>query len=192
YIGKTSQEETILRTNLSAAREVARQVRLRDIGGIIVTDFIDMEELANRRAVLDELRNHLKRDRARTKVFEVSELGLIEMTRQRVRPSLLHYFSDDCPMCDGIGKILSLESVAMSTERMLKRAGRELKDKRLELHVSPEVAVFLMEERGERIAQIERAHGMEVDIVDDPSLRRQERRLKVARTAEDVTDRVKL
>jgi hypothetical protein len=80
----------------------------------------------------------------------------------------------------------------MATERMLKRAGRELEEKRLELHVSPEVAVFLMEERGERIAHIERSYGMEIDIVDDPGLRRQEHRLKVARTSEDVTDRVRL
>jgi ribonuclease G len=191
YTGKTaSQEETILRTNLEAAREIARQLRLRDIGGIIVCDFIDMEVEANKRAVLDELRNYLRRDRARTKTFGVSELGLVEMTRQRVRPSLLHYFSDDCPTCDGVGKVLSLESVGMAVERMLKRAGRELEEKRFELHVSPEVAVYLMEERGGRIAQIERTYAIEVDIVDDPSLRRNERRLKLISTSEDVTSQV--
>jgi ribonuclease G len=193
YTGKTaSQEETILRTNLEAAREIARQLRLRDIGGIIVIDFIDMEIEANKRAVLDELRTCLRRDRARTKTFGVSDLGLVEMTRQRVRPSLLHYFSDDCPTCDGVGKVLSLESVGMAVERMLERAGRELNEKRLELHVSPEVAVFLMEERGGRIGQIERRHGLEVDIVDDPTLRRNERRLKVVGTSEDVTERVEV
>ena len=87
YTGKKDPEKTILRTNLEAAREVARQLRLRDIGGIIVCDFIDMETRANRDKVLQELRQHLSRDRARTKAFAVSELGLIEMTRQRVRPS---------------------------------------------------------------------------------------------------------
>ena len=193
YTGKTaSQEETILRANLEAAKEIARQLRLRDIGGIIVIDFIDMEIEANKRAVLDELRTWLRRDRARTKTFGVSELGLVEMTRQRVRPSLLHYFSDDCPTCDGVGKVLSLESVGMAVERMLKKAGREIPEKRLELHVSPEVAVFLMEERGSRIAAIERTNGMEVDIVDDPGLRRHERRLKVVGTSEDVTERVEV
>jgi ribonuclease G len=191
YTGKTtSQEETILRANLEAAKEIARQLRLRDIGGIIVIDFIDMEIEANKRAVLDELRAHLRKDRARTKTFGVSDLGLVEMTRQRVRPSLLHYFSDDCPTCDGVGKVLSLESVGMAVERMLKRAGRDIGEKRLELHVSPEVAVFLMEERGARIGQIERTYSMEVDIVDDPNLRRHERRLKVVGTSEDVTERV--
>jgi ribonuclease G len=193
YTGKTaSQEETILRANLEAAKEIARQLRLRDIGGIIVIDFIDMEIEANKRAVLDELRTWLRRDRARTKTFGVSDLGLVEMTRQRVRPSLLHYFSDDCPTCDGVGKVLSLESVGMAVERMLKKAGREIPEKRLELHVSPEVAVFLMEERGSRIAAIERTNGMEVDIVDDPGLRRHERRLKVVGTSEDVTERVEV
>jgi ribonuclease G len=193
YTGKTtSQEETILRTNLEAAKEIARQLRLRDIGGIIVIDFIDMEIEANRKAVLEELRIHLRRDRARTKTFGVSDLGLVEMTRQRVRPSLLHYFSDDCPTCDGVGKVLSLDSVGMAVERMLHRAGRELKMQRLELHVSPEVAVFLTEERGARIAQIERAYGMEVDIVDDPGLRRHERRLKVKGSTEDVTEKVEV
>jgi len=192
YTGKTSQEETILRTNLEAAKEIARQLRLRDIGGIIVIDFIDMEIEANKKAVIEELRECLRRDRARTKTFGVSDLGLVEMTRQRVRPSLLHYFSDDCPTCDGVGKVLSLESVGMAVERMLKRASRELKANRLELHVSPEVAVFLTEERGARLAQIERTFGLEVDIVDDPGLRRHERRLKLVDTAEDVTERVEV
>src|SRR5213079_3327641 len=88
YTGKKDPEKTILKTNVEAAREVARQIRLRDIGGIIVCDFIDMDTKSNRDKVLQELRTHLGRDRARTRAFAVSELGLIEMTRQRVRPSL--------------------------------------------------------------------------------------------------------
>ncbi len=190
FTGKKNQEETILRTNLEAAKEIPRQLRLRDIGGIIVIDFIDMEIEANKRAVLEELRNQLRKDRARTKAFAVSDLGLVEMTRQRERSSLLHYYTEDCPHCGGLGKVPSLESVGMAVERMLKRAGRDIGEKRLELHVSPEVAVFLMEERGARIGQIERLYGMEVDIVDDPNLRRHERRLKVVGTSEDVTERV--
>ena len=99
YTGKKDPEKTILRTNLEAAREIARQIRLRDIGGIIVCDFIDMETRQNRDRVLQELRAHLGRDRARTKAFAVSELGLIEMTRQRVRPSLWHSMTTECPTC---------------------------------------------------------------------------------------------
>src|SRR6185503_13897078 len=107
YTGKKDPEKTILRTNLEAAREVARQVRLRDMGGIIVSDFIDMETRSNRDKVLQELRNHLSRDRARTKAFAVSELGLIEMTRQRVRQSHLQNSTEACPTCGGTGRVFT-------------------------------------------------------------------------------------
>ena len=99
YTGKKDPEKTILKTNIEAAREIARQLRLRDVGGIIVCDFIDMETKANRDKVLQELRTHLGRDRARTKAFAVSELGLIEMTRQRVRQSHLQSMTEACPTC---------------------------------------------------------------------------------------------
>ena len=96
YTGKKDPEKTILKTNVEAAREVARQLRLRDVGGIIVCDFIDMESKQSRDRVLQELRTHLGRDRARTKAFAVSELGLIEMTRQRVRQSHLQSMTEPC------------------------------------------------------------------------------------------------
>ena len=99
YTGKKDPEKTILKTNIEAAREVARQLRLRDVGGIIVCDFIDMETKSNRDRVLQELRTHLGRDRARTKAFAVSDLGLIEMTRQRVRQSHLQSMTEPCPTC---------------------------------------------------------------------------------------------
>ena len=111
FTGKRNQEDTILQTNMLAAREVARQLRLRDVGGIIVIDFIDMENESNKKRVFNELRNHLKRDRARHKVFQVSGLGLVEMSRQRVRPSLLSQLSDPCPYCAGTGKVLSMETM---------------------------------------------------------------------------------
>ena len=111
FTGKKNQEETIFRTNMEAAREIPRQLRLRDIGGIIVIDFIDMEIESNKRAVLEELRGELRHDRARTKAFAVSELGLIEMTRQRERSSLLHYYTEDCPSCAGLGKVPSPETM---------------------------------------------------------------------------------
>ena len=101
YTGKKDPEKTVLRTNMEAAQEVARQLRLRDVGGIIVCDFIDMETKANRERVLQELRQHLSRDRARTKAFAVSDLGLIEMTRQRVRQSHYQSSTEACPTCNG-------------------------------------------------------------------------------------------
>jgi ribonuclease G len=123
YVGKKDQEETILETNLLAAKEIPRQLRLRDIGGIIVIDFIDMEKEANRRKVLGELRQNLRRDRSRSKAFAVSELGLVEVSRKRVRPSLLHFFSDECPYCKGVGKVLSLDPPHRISDRREENTG---------------------------------------------------------------------
>jgi ribonuclease G len=187
YVGKKNQEETSTKTNLEAAREIAKQLRLRDVGGIIVIDFIDMEVESNRKAVSDELRARLRKDRARTKAFPISELGLVEMTRQRERPSLLHYFSEECPTCGGVGRVLSLESMSMRMERVLKRAAADLGEKKLQLRVSPELAVFLLEERGLRLEQLEKRLGIQLDIVDDPSLGRENFRLVMKRGHRDVT-----
>jgi ribonuclease G len=187
YVGRKDQEETALKTNLEAAREIARQLRLRDLGGIIVIDFIDMEKENHKRAVHDELRSCLRKDRARTKTYQVSELGLVEMTRQRERPSLLHYFSEECPACGGVGRVLSLESMSMKIERMLKRAAAELGEKQIRLHVSPDVAVYLLEQRGARLERLEKRLGIELDIVDDPSLRREDLKILLKRGGKDVT-----
>lgn len=125
YTGKKDPEKTILKTNLEAAREVARQARLRDLGGIIVCDFIDMETKANRDRVIQELRTHLSRDRARTKAFAVSELGLVEMTRQRVRQSHLQNMTEACPTCHGTGRVFTAETIARRVERSVRKVGLE-------------------------------------------------------------------
>jgi len=106
-VGSSSLEETVFRNNVEAAEEIARQLRLRDIGGIIVIDFIDMELKANRAEVAATLRNALSRDKTPTQVFEISELGLVEMTRKRVGEGLLEALSETCPMCKGRGIIFS-------------------------------------------------------------------------------------
>jgi ribonuclease G len=187
FTGKKSQEETILKTNIEAAAEIARQLRLRDLGGIIVLDFIDMEDEVNRKQVVDTLRQHLKRDRSRTKAFAVSDLGLVEMTRQRQRPSLTSYFNQDCPECEGTGKVLSLSSAALKIERMLRRVGQRAKEKQLILRVHPDVAVYLVEQDADRLGRLEKQHRFRVEIRDDPSLRRNEIRLFRGRTYEEIT-----
>ena len=187
FTGKKSQEETILKTNLEAAEEIARQLRLRDLGGIIVLDFIDMEEEGNRKQVLDTLRNRLKRDRARTKAFAVSELGLIEMTRQRQRPSLANYFTENCAACEGTGRVLSLSSATLKIERMLRRVGQRSRDKQLLLRVHPDVAVHLVEQNADRLEAVERQYRLRLEIRDDPSLRRDEIRLFRGKTFEEIT-----
>ncbi len=189
FVGKKNQEETILKTNMEAAREITRQLRLRDIGGIIVLDFIDMEAEANKKSVLEELRKHLKRDRSRTKTFAVSDLGLVEMTRQRERPSLLHYYSDDCPECSGLGKVLSLQSVALKIERLLNRIGVNTQEKTIELRVSPPMAQHLFAENSERLARLEEKFKFQIDVRDDPRLKRGEVKVIFPRTNEDVTER---
>ncbi len=190
FVGKKNQEDTITKTNLEAAKEISRQLRLRDIGGIVVLDFIDMENESNKKAVLEELRRHLKRDRNRTKTFNVSELGLVEMTRQRERPSLLSYYSDDCPTCSGLGQVLSLETVALKVERLLTRIGVNTQEKLIELRVAPELAQHLMNaEYAERLAGLEKKFSFELDLRDDPRLPRGDVKVIFPRTNEDVTER---
>jgi ribonuclease G len=187
FTGKKSQEETILKTNLEAAEEIARQLRLRDLGGIIVLDFIDMEEESNRKAVADALRGHLKHDRSRTKAFAISELGLVEMTRQRQRPSLANYFTENCAACEGSGRVLSLASSTLKIERMLRRVGQRAREKQLILRVHPDVAVHLVEQNADRLGRLERQFRFRVEIRDDPSLRRDEIRLFRGKTFEEIT-----
>jgi ribonuclease G len=188
YTGKRDPEKTILKTNLEAAREVARQIRLRDIGGIIVCDFIDMETRQNRDRVLQELRAHLGRDRARTKAFAVSELGLIEMTRQRVRPSLWHSMTTECPACSGTARVFTPEVVARRLERSLRRAGRERRERQLSVRLHPEVALYLLEEEPRLIPNLGKLTGLELELRDDPMMRLDEFRLMSRPGGRDVTE----
>jgi ribonuclease G len=188
YTGKKDPEKTILRTNLEAAREIARQIRLRDIGGIIVCDFIDMETRSNRDKVLQELRTHLGRDRARTKALAVSELGLVEMTRQRVRPSLWHSMTTDCPTCAGTGRVFTPEVVARRLERALKRAGHERRERQLSVRLHPEVALYLLEEEPKLLHNLTKLTGVDIELRDDPMMRLDEFRLMSRPAGRDVTD----
>jgi ribonuclease G len=188
YTGKKDPEKTILRTNLEAAREIARQIRLRDIGGIIVCDFIDMETRSNRDKVLQELRTHLGRDRARTKAFAVSELGLVEMTRQRVRPSLWHSMTTNCPTCAGTGRVFTPEVVARRLERALRRAGHERRERQLTVRLHPEVALYLLEEEPKLLQTLTKITGVDIELRDDPMMRLDEFRLMSRPAGRDVTD----
>jgi ribonuclease G len=189
YTGKQDPEKTILRTNLEAAREIARQVRLRDLGGIIVIDFIDMESQANRDKVLHELRTHLGRDRARTRAFQVSQLGLIEMTRQRVRPSLWDTMASNCPSCGGIGKVFRPEVVARRLERSLARAAADGGQQRITVRLHPEVALYLVEQEPEFFDVLSRETGIALELRDDPITRIDEFRLVAQPAGRDVTER---
>src|SRR5690606_1162855 len=155
YTGKRDPEKTVLKTNLEAAREGARQLRLRDVGGIIVCDFIDMEIRQNRDRVLQELRQHLGRDRARTKAFAVSDLGLIEMTRQRVRQSHWQSVTQLCPTCQGSGRVFTPETIGRRVERSVRRMIVEGQREGLVIRLHPEVALYLLEEEPEYLRGLE-------------------------------------
>lgn len=187
FTGKKNQEDTILKTNLEAAEEIARQLRLRELGGIVVCDFIDMEDESSRRQLYEAFRGHLRRDRARTKAFPVSDLGLIEMTRQRERESLFHYFSDDCPTCGGSGKILSKKSISLKVDRALRRVSAHSKEKTVQLKMHPSMATYLFE-RSAHLEQLEKKLGIKVDIREDPRQRRDDIRVLFPRTRKDVTE----
>jgi ribonuclease G len=186
---KKDPEHTILKTNLDAAREIARQLRLRDVGGIVVCDFIDMESQKDRDRVLHELRSHLGRDRARTKAFEVSELGLVEMTRQRVRPSLFDSLTEVCTHCGGAGRVFSPATVVRRVERSLNRVGAEGKEKRIVVRLHPEVALQILEQEAEFLPSVRRRTRIKVDLLDDPLMRQDEFRLLAGPAETDVTER---
>lgn len=192
YTGKKDPEKTILRTNLDAAREIARQLRLRDIGGIIVCDFIDMESKQNREKVLQELRAHLSRDRARTKAFQVSELGLIEMTRQRVRPSLYQMQTAPCPTCAGTGRIFTPETVVRRIERAIRRISAEGKERAVVVRVHPEVALYILEQEPEFLRRVEKENRLSLTLRDDPLMQQDRFRLISGVTHQDYTQRYAL
>ncbi len=187
FTGKKDPEKTILKTNLEAAREVARQVRLRDMGGIIVCDFIDMETKGNRDRVLQEIRTHLGRDRARTKAFPVSDLGLIEMTRQRVRQSHLQQMTEACPTCHGTGRVFTPETIARRVERSVKRMGVEGRRDHVVVKIHPEVALYVLDQEKDYVRKLEKAAGFSLEVRDDPLLRPDEFKLVVKGAGRDVT-----
>jgi ribonuclease G len=187
YTGKKDPEKTILKTNIEAAREVARQLRLRDVGGIIVCDFIDMEAKANRDKVLQELRTHLGRDRARTKAFAVSELGLIEMTRQRVRQSHLQSMTEPCQTCHGTGRVFTPEAIVRRVERSVRRIVVEGKRDNLVVRLHPDVAMYLRESEQDFSRKLEKGANFSIELRDDPLLRPDEFKIVVKAAGRDVT-----
>ncbi|MEO5588025.1 MAG: Rne/Rng family ribonuclease, partial [Gemmatimonadaceae bacterium] len=155
YTGKKDPEKTVLKTNLEAAAEIARQLRLRDVGGIIVCDFIDMETKSSRDRVLQEMRTHLSRDRARTKAFAVSDLGLIEMTRQRVRQSHYQSMTESCPTCDGTGRVFTPETIIRRMERSVRRMVVEGRRDNLLVKLHPDVAMYVLEQERELVNRLQ-------------------------------------
>ena len=149
FVGKHNLEETILKTNLEAVREIAYQIRLRDIGGLIIIDFIDMEKKSNRERVFNALKDALKKDRSKTNVLPMSELGLIEMTRKRTRETLNRMLCEPCFYCEGEGYLQSKRTICYNIYREMRRESAEMMGESVTLKVHPETAELLLgEERG--------------------------------------------
>jgi ribonuclease E len=157
-------ERTAYEMNLRAAKEIARQLRLRDLGGVIVNDFIDMREERHRRGVERALRDAIKRDRARTKVLRMSAFGLIEMTRQRIRPSLKRSIYEDCHHCAGAGVVKTAESIAIDVMRLVALATHREEIRRIVISVNPSVAGYLSNRKRKEITRIETECNMSVQI----------------------------
>lgn len=162
-----SAEETAYQLNLAAAKEIARQLRLRDLGGVIVNDFIDMRKERHRRNLERALRDAVERDRARTKILRTSPFGLVEMTRQRIRPSLKRSVFSDCPCCNGKGMVKTAESMAIEVIRTLYLASQKSEVSQVTIRVNDEVAAFLNNKKRRDLSDMEEAGNMVVQILGD-------------------------
>jgi ribonuclease E len=165
-----SIEDTALRTNLEAADEVARQVRMRDLAGLIVIDFIDMESRKNNAAVERRMKDALKNDRARIQVGSISHFGLMEMSRQRLRPSLAEASLVVCPHCAGMGQVRSPESAALHILRAIEDEGAKFRAAEIAVVLPPEIALYLFNHKRERLSAIEARYAMRVTFNADPAL----------------------
>ncbi|SHM16913.1 RNAse E [Roseovarius litoreus] len=165
-----SIEETALKTNLEAAEEVARQLRLRDLAGLIVIDFIDMDERRNNAAVEKRFKDKLKSDRARIQVGRISGFGLLEMSRQRLRPGMIEATTQPCPACHGTGLIRSDDNLSLSILRQIEEEGVRRRSREVLVKCPVAVANYLMNQKREHVAQIELRYGLSVRIEGDPML----------------------
>ncbi|HEV3216284.1 MAG TPA: Rne/Rng family ribonuclease [Vicinamibacterales bacterium] len=172
YVGKRTGrlEDTIVKTNLEAVKEIVRQIRLRDLGGIIVLDLIDMEERKNRQKVLQAVELELKKDRSPSKVLQVSDFGLVIITRKRVKQSLERVLTEPCPYCSGAGVIKSTSTICYEILSEVKKIGSELNGHGLVLRVNPEIARALKEEERAVMSDLKLALGKEIAIKPDTHL----------------------
>src|SRR6186713_1472108 len=166
YVGKRTGrlEDTIVKTNLEAVKEIVRQIRLRDLGGIIVLDFIDMEERKNRQKVLQTVEQELKKDRSPSKLLQVADFGLVIVTRKRVKQSLERVLTEPCPYCSGTGVIKSSSTICYEILSEVRKIGPELNGHRLLLRVNPDIARALREEESAVLKDLKQAIGKDVSI----------------------------
>ena len=169
YVGQKDQEKNILKVNLEAAVEIARQLRLRDISGLIVIDYIDMQIPENKKALVKTFKDELAKDRASVSVSDLSRYGLLEMTRERIRLSIMFSLSDECPMCHGYGRIPSKESMITKIDSWVKNFRQHTRERRIELKVHPLLYDF-MKENKKVLRQTQFKYTIKIDLVKDENL----------------------
>jgi ribonuclease G len=164
FVGHRNLEETIFKTNLEATQAIARQLRLRNLGGIIIIDFIDMSVDEHKQQVMRAFEKYLERDQVRTQVCEVSSLGLVEMTRKRTRESLEHVLTSECPYCSGRGTMKTAETICYEITREIIRQVRQFDVKSLTVVASTEVTDLLMDEQSGDVAELEHFIGVPIRL----------------------------
>ena len=168
YVGKHNLEETILKTNLEAVKEIAYQVRLRDIGGIIIIDFIDMQKKTNQAKVVHELREAFKKDRSKTHILPMSEMGLVQMTRKRSKKPLTRVLCEPCHYCEGEGYLISKQTICYNLYREVLQESSDISGISLTLKVNPQIADLLHEEENQMIADLEKLIGKQIVVYPNP------------------------
>ena len=178
-MGRQNFDDTILKTNLEACKEIAHQLKMRNIGGIIIVDFIDMERLEDREKMLSTLEQYLKEDRAKTSVVNISPLGLVEITRKRVRDSVIRMMSEPCPYCEGRGVIKSKITVCYEIMRELGRLASQNKGSAILIEAKEEVADLLLEHENETIEELEKKYMCDIEIQQNNSSTYDRYKLKI-------------
>jgi ribonuclease G len=170
FVGKKNLEDTAYKTNIEAAEEVARQLKLRDLGGIIIIDFIDMEYPEHRKSVYKTLERRLEDDKAKTNILHISSIGLVEMTRQRVRKSIEGKSYQKCPYCNGRGIVKSISTVSIELMRKIERVLQETRSREVFVSLHPEVAYFVSSTERNMIKPLEKRFNRSIRIIEDPNI----------------------
>ena len=192
FVGKKLHEENSLKINLEAAREIARQLRLRDLSGLIVIDFIDMKLEKNQKKVYQEIRKELRKDRAKVAVAPITEFGLLEMTRQRIRLSLTDSMSEECPSCRGSGRIISKETLITRIEHWLRRHQASSRSLRLNWHFILKTHIILKVEKKRVIRGLMWQNFIHLKIDENPDIALDEFKFLTRGNGKDITNEIHL
>jgi ribonuclease G len=174
YVGKRNLDDTVLKTNLEAVKEIAYQLRLRNIGGIIIIDFIDMAKAANREKVFNALKTALKKDRCKTNILRISELGLVQMTRQRTRENIIRTLSEPCSYCEGKGFLKSKITICYDIFREIRRECEEGLNEKILVNVHPDIANLLFDEERSGVEELENRYKKRIAINAKPDFHQEQ------------------